>query len=87
MSGEMTARDRVWAAVLNVHNTRFDVDDIRRTIRRDIDDPSYDDDRVPNDETIKRVLRAATELGVLKHTSGSPYWKKKPEHRNRFPVN
>lgn len=81
MSGEMTARDRVWAAVVRAHNTRLDVTEVKRQIRRD----DVDDD-VPNDETIKRVLRAATELGVLDHTSGSPYWNKSEHIRSRWPV-
>jgi hypothetical protein len=81
MSGEMTARDRVWSAIVQSHETRFKVSGLKRQLRRD----DVDED-VPNDETIKRVLRAATDLGVLKHTSGSPYWEKKTHLRKRFPV-
>jgi len=81
MSGSMTARDRVWSAVVQAHNTRLDVSEIRRQIRRDDIEKEP-----PNDETIKRVLRAATELGVLEHTSGSPYWTKSEYVRSRWPV-
>lgn len=81
MSGDITARDRVWAAIINIHSPAFDVDDIRQKMP-----PDHYDDSVPSDETIKRVLRAATEMGILRHTSGSPYWKKKSKHRERFPA-
>lgn len=81
MSGAMTARDRVWSAVVQTHNTRLDVDEVRRQIRRD-----EIDEEPPNDETIKRVLRAATQLGVLEHQKGSPYWSKSENVRSRWPV-
>ena len=81
MGGRMTARDRVWSAIVQTHDTRLDVSGVRRQIRRD----DIDDDP-PNDETVKRVLRAATELGVLDHTSGSPYWTKTEHIRSRWPI-
>jgi hypothetical protein len=81
MSGSMTARDRVWSAIVQAHNSRLDVSEVRRQIRRD-----DIDEEPPNDETIKRVLRAATELGVLDHMSGSPYWDKSDAIRSRWPV-
>ncbi len=71
MSGDISARDRVWAAIIDQQNTRFDVDSIKRQIRHQ-DGVEFGDE--PNDETIKRVLRAADELGILEHTKGSPYW-------------
>ena len=81
MSGAMTARDRVWNAIVQAHNIRLDVSEIRRQIRND-----DIDDEPPNDETIKRVLGAATELGVLDHKKGSPYWNKSEYIRSRWPV-
>lgn len=82
MSGELTARDRVWSAIVQASTSRLDVSEVRRQIRRD-----DIEGEPPNDETIRRVLRAATELGVLEHTSGSTYWTKRPHIRKRWPVN
>jgi hypothetical protein len=78
--GQPTARDRVWTAIIDSHTTTLDVTEIRRQLRRD------DYGEPPSDETIKRVLRAATDTGILSHTAGSTYWEKKPKHRKRFPV-
>lgn len=71
MSDSVTARDRVWAAVLD----RIDGPDdqvklgsIHRDLRIDLDDP-------PSRETVRRVMGAMTELGVLSHRSGSPWWR------------
>lgn len=68
MSSNPTARDRVWAAILKegANGSSFKVGAIRRKI-------DYDDR--PSDETIRRVLRAGKELGVIKHRDGSPYYK------------
>jgi len=68
---------------MDEHNVRIDVSDIQRQIRRQ-DGVEHGDE--PADETVKRVLRSAADLGVLDHTSGSPYWKKKSKHRKRFPL-
>jgi hypothetical protein len=64
MSGNPTARDRVWAAVLESakYNKSFKVRDVRT--KMDVADR-------PSEETIRRVLRAGTELGVIQHRSGS----------------
>lgn len=83
MSSSITARDRVWAAIVDQQNTTFKVADVARQIRRQ-DGVEYGDE--PSDETIRRVLRSATELGILKHTSGSQYYKKKAKHRSTFPT-
>lgn len=65
MSGNVTARDRVWAAIYDQHG-RFRMRDVKRMIDRE--------DR-PSDETIRRVLRSAADLGVLKHYPNSPYYE------------
>jgi hypothetical protein len=65
MSGSnITARDRVWAAIVKQAG-RFQVADVRAAIAGDR----------PSDETIRRVLRSATELDIVTHQSGSPYWR------------
>jgi hypothetical protein len=65
MSGSnITARDRVWAAIVKQEG-RFQVADVREAITSD---------NRPSDETIRRVLRSATELHIIEHRSGSPYW-------------
>lgn len=71
---QSTARDLVWAAMLDdgEYGTNFKVDGLQRTIRM-----HYVDDRddVPSKETIRRVLNAAAELGIVSHKSGSPYYR------------
>jgi Fe2+ or Zn2+ uptake regulation protein len=62
---EVTARDRVWAAIMEQRG-RFKVSTIAHEIEID---------ERPSDETIRRVLRAAVELGVIEHKEGSPYYK------------
>lgn len=71
MAGELTARDRVWAGVLKAKPGRFTIEDVKRHIRKD------DEDDLPNEETIRRVLRAATDLDILDHREGSRYYQKK----------
>lgn len=68
MSGDVTPRDRVWAAILKsgCNGNSFKVASVRREI---------DFENRPSDETIRRVLRAGKELGVIKHTSGSQYYE------------
>jgi hypothetical protein len=63
-STEPTARDRIWAAIIT-RDSRFRVSDIREAINSN--------DR-PSDETIRRVLRAGAELGVIDHYPNSPYY-------------
>jgi hypothetical protein len=66
MSGSNpTARDRIWAAIIT-QDGQFQVADIREAITSN--------DR-PSDETIRRVLRAGAELGVIDHYSNSPYYR------------
>lgn len=65
MSGEITPRDRVWAAIYQQHG-QFKVKNVKFKIDRE---------QRPSDETIRRVLRAGKELGVIKHTNGSPYYE------------
>lgn len=69
MSGSVTARDRVWATALNQYGT-FKADSVHRSLKLD------DRGEAPSRETVKRVLQAMTELGVLEHRRGSPYWKR-----------
>lgn len=65
MSGHnITPRDRVWAAIIKQAG-RFQVTDVREAIAGER----------PSDETIRRVLRSATELDIVTHQSGSPYWR------------
>jgi hypothetical protein len=63
-SHSITPRDRVWAAIIKQAG-RFQVADVREAIAGDR----------PSDETIRRVLRSATELDIVTHQSGSPYWR------------
>jgi predicted transcriptional regulator len=59
--GKLTARDVVWAAICaQGQSTTFN--QVKNTIP---------EDRRPSDETIRRVLRAATEAGVLNHASNT----------------
>lgn len=71
MSSNVTARDRVWAAI-HQQRGKFKL----RNLKMGMD---YDDQ--PSDETIRRVLRAAEELGVVSHFSNSPYYKKTENRR------
>lgn len=73
---DVTARDRVWAAIHGAteFGPSFDVGKVRRQIDRD---------HRPSDETIRRVLRAATETGVLDHRDGSPYYQLNDRFRDR----
>lgn len=58
---ELTARDVVWASIhAQGRSTTFH--QVKNTIP---------EDRRPSHETIRRVLRAATEAGVLEHTENS----------------
>lgn len=66
MSGDVTARDRVWAAILEAgRHGRFKVSSVESRM---------DFDERPSTETIRRVLRAGKALGVIEHTDGSPYY-------------
>jgi len=66
MSGEITARDRTWAAIIAAgRHGDFKVDNVLWQMDRD--------DR-PSRETVRRVLRGATELGVVDHKAGSRYY-------------
>ncbi|MFB6297447.1 MAG: hypothetical protein ABEH56_02885 [Salinirussus sp.] len=80
MSEEATAQDYVWAAVLTVHATRFDIPDIERRIRKD-----HGPEAVPNERVTERVLRTATELGVLWHRPEARYWEKRESIGERWP--
>lgn len=72
MSGDVTARDRIWSKIikLGIAHTRFEVYQIQNSI---------EEDARPSEETIRRVLRAGTELDVIEHTEGSPYYSLKDE--------
>ncbi len=66
MSGHnITPRDRVWAAIFKQQG-RFQIANVRARITSS---------ERPNDETIRRVLRAGTELGVIDHQPDSPYYR------------
>jgi Fe2+ or Zn2+ uptake regulation protein len=69
---DATQRDRVWAAVLE-QSGRFETGDLYD----DLPDSHYDR---PSHETIKRVLRAATELGVVAHKPKSPTYRIRDEY-------
>lgn len=66
---DATARDKVWAAaleiVINTRRWRFRTSHVRSKLEERHDD-------VPSHNTIQRTLRAMTELGILSHSSGSP---------------
>ena len=66
MCGNVTARDRVWAAIMQQRG-QFKI----RNVKSEIE---YGER--PSDETIRRVLRAAAELGVVRHYSNSPYYER-----------
>lgn len=61
----MTARDRVWAAIMQQRG-QFKMRNVKSKIE-------YGER--PSDETIRRVLRSAAELGVVRHYSNSPYYE------------
>lgn len=66
---DVTQRDRVWAAALEVAADPPSWRGFRtRHVRAAIDDP-------PSQDTIQRTLRAMTELGVLRHRKNSPRWR------------
>jgi Fe2+ or Zn2+ uptake regulation protein len=66
MSGEITARDRTWAAIIAAgRHGNFKVDSVLRKM---------DYDEQPSRETVRRVLRSASELGVVDHKAGSQYY-------------
>jgi len=69
----ITQRDRVFAAVLE--STRFG-----RTFRLKSVRHEFPIDDRPSDETIRRVLRSLTQLGVVEHTDGSPYYRLSDEY-------
>lgn len=80
MSGNVTARDRVWTALLKMPYGPFTVEELKENMR---DDDQVDDylglayaNSLPSDETIRRVLRAAAELDVIDHDPGSKYYAK-----------
>jgi KaiC/GvpD/RAD55 family RecA-like ATPase len=63
--GKLTARDVVWASICaQGRSTTFN--QVKNTIP---------EDRRPSDETIRRVLRAATEAGVLEHAPNTHRYK------------
>jgi len=67
-SNDPTARDRVWAGILQAgaNGRKFRLHNVR----------SYMDfDKRPSDETYRRVLRAATDMNVVEHKAGSRYYK------------
>lgn len=62
---ELTARDVVWTAIY-VQGRETSFNQVKNTIP---------ENRRPADETIRRVLRAATEAGVLEHDPHSTRYK------------
>lgn len=73
---ETTARDRVFAAVLE--ETRHTPSFKLKTLKTNF--PVSDR---PSDETIRRVLRSLTRLGVLEHRDGSPYYELSDDYGGR----
>ncbi|CCL97829.1 uncharacterized protein HQ_2095C [Haloquadratum walsbyi DSM 16790] len=71
----VTPRDRVWSSVVDESKTEFTVSDIKSRLYQD----GYDE--IPSEETIKRVLRSMTELNVLRHKKGSPYYDKQTDFK------
>lgn len=68
MSGSVTPRDLVWRAALEkTEYSRTKVERVHRAIDRE---------HRPNKETVRRTMKAMSELGVLDHSSGSPYWRR-----------
>lgn len=80
MADDATQRDLVWAAVLEQSGS-FETGDLYD----ELPDNHYER---PSHETIKRVLRAGTELGVLSHRRKSPLYSIQreydPRHRPTF---
>jgi hypothetical protein len=73
VTDDVTARDRVWAAALDLCETSawsWTIDQLLT----EMDDP-------PSRKTCQRVLRAMAELGVLRHYDHSPRY----ERGERFP--
>lgn len=69
MSETVTARDKVWAALLDNHaGYSFKLESVHR-------DLVLEHDQAPSEETVRRVLKSAAELGVVDHSSGSPHYR------------
>lgn len=66
MTNDITARDRVWSVIiqLGIKHTRFEVYQIQNCIEEDVR---------PSEETIRRVLRAGRDLGVIERESSGRY--------------
>lgn len=82
MSSDATARDRVWAAIITLGKTTFTVSDVQENldgdgVNRELAYGSSGATDGVSDETIRRVLRAGTELDVIQHESGSKHYTKK----------
>lgn len=70
--GDVTPRDRVWAAALEVaeEEMRFQT----RHVYVAMGDP-------PSHKTIQRTLRAMSDLDILTHSKGSRYYRSSPKMR------
>lgn len=64
---QITPRDRILAATIRVGVNKdiFTSDDIKEQI---------DDEHIPAYSTLNRTLCALTELGIITHKKGSPYY-------------
>lgn len=75
---DVTARDKIWVVLQRIDGS-FTVTGVREKLEGEFDS-------VPSDETIRRVLRAGTELGVVEHGLGSPTYRVVSEPKYRVQV-
>lgn len=69
---DVTPRDRVWAAAIEIADDPQNWRGFRtRHVHAAIDDS-------PSQDTIQRTLRAMTQLGVLTHRESSPNYRPGP---------
>lgn len=74
----VTARDRVWAAALDLMLQEGEWRFTTRKLHVYMDDP-------PSHKTIQRTLRAMSELGYLTHSPGSPNYRRPSRLRTHSP--
>lgn len=74
MATDITARDYVWAAVMDLDG-EVTVEEVRREVGYLVEAVEGRGGSVPSRETVRRVLAAMDELGVIGHDRASPYYR------------